>query len=415
MNPIEKIVYDAVKGNPKLKFLLRNTYQGFYDLLPDKKDYFKSYPICKEGFFFGFHDICPFSDDEKYVLANKIEIPLKMPQKDDLLTVGYWSDNFQKFNTIGKTRAWNYHKGCRLQWIKSESGSVIFNDAEDNKEVARIYSINTGLLRTIPCPIDTVSPKGDIATSFSYERLEKFMPGYGYVYSDSSYLDEKKPDNTGLFTVDLKSGERKLILSLGRLSGIKHEKSMDNAFHYVTHTEFSPTGDKISFLHRWTDDPSKRQTRLVTCDLDGSNVQISDTTGMVSHYIWDKKGRVVAYCQVNGIDGHYLFEDSSLKNPRRVAHLLNSDGHQSFVPSKNMFITDTYPDKRRYSKLYLVDIDNDESTLIADVKSPKKFQSPDMFHHWACDLHPRVSPSGKYVCFDSVCTGERSLCVMSLM
>ncbi len=39
MNKLEKIVYDRVKSNPKVKMFIRNAYQSLYDIFPDKEDF----------------------------------------------------------------------------------------------------------------------------------------------------------------------------------------------------------------------------------------------------------------------------------------------------------------------------------------------------------------------------------------
>ncbi len=415
MNKIEKLIYDLVKSNPKLKSTIRNIYQSFFDLLPDKDNFSIDPIIVKEGYFFGFHDISPFSIDEKYVLSNKLEIPLRMPTSKDPLTVGYWDEDLNIFTPVKQTFAWNYHKGCRLQWLGQRSDKFIYNDIVDGHLGSSIYTITDKSIRNVDYPIDTVSPNGKYATSFSYERLNRYMPGYGYICKDEPYFDEPESDKTGLFLIDLEKNERKLIVTLNELAQTNSDRTMIGAHHYVTHTKFSQDSERLAFLHRWTyDNPDKRYSRLITCKLDGSDIQISATTGMVSHYDWDSECGILAYCQVNGVDGHFVFNDYRMKTCKRVAICLNSDGHQSYVHGSNKFITDTYPDKRRHAKLYLGDIDSDNVKLLADLKSPKKFQSPTLNMHWACDLHPRVSPSDKYICFDSVHTGVRSFCIMSL-
>lgn len=415
MNKLEKIVYNLVKENPKLKLKLRNIYQSIFDLIPDKKNFFIKSIKYKEGYFFGFHDVSPFSYDEKYILSNKLNIELRMPNNEDALTVGYWDKNFENYIELSDTYAWNYHKGCRLQWCGEKSHNCIFNNVENNKLIANIISIDTNEIKKIDYAIDTVSPNGMFATSFSYERLNRYMPGYGYNYSDEACFEENTSNKTGLFLIDIKNNTRKLIVSLEQLSKIEYEDTMKNAHHYVTHTEFSPDGERIAFLHRWTyEDPNKRYTRLVTCKLDGSDIYVSNTTGMVSHYDWNEEYGILAYCRVNNIDGHYIFPTYKMDKSYRVAEKLNSDGHQSYIPNSKYFITDTYPDKYRYSKLYLCNIESKDTKLIVDVKSYKKFQSPNVYKHWACDLHPRVSPLGNYVCFDSVYPGKRALCIMPI-
>ena len=77
-------------------------------------------------------------------------------------------------------------------------------------------------------------------------------------------------------------------------------------------------------------------------------------------------------------------------------------------------MTDTYPDKFRMAKIYKVDVITQEVELLISVYSSKEFQTKDFKCHIACDLHPRVSFSGKYLCFDSPRTGKRGLYVMAL-
>lgn len=416
MNKIEKIVYDLLKGNPKIKLAVRNIYQSLFDLVPDRKNYFLNDPIVKEGHFFGFHDISPFSYDEKYVLTNKLEIPLRMPEPNDPLTVGFWNSDFSLYTIVGTSYGWNYHKGCRLQWLGKSNDKFIYNSLDGDKPCSYIYSINDKKETAIAFPIDTISPDGNFATGFSYQRLNKLMPGYGYNCVDDACLEERLPEHTGMYLIDLKNNQRKMLISLKELSQIQPDDTMINANHFVTHSEFSPDGKYISFLHRWTfDDPNKRYSRLVTCRLDGTDIHISPTSGgMVSHYVWDKKHGILAYCQVDNVDGHYIFNNETMTEVRRVAPTLNSDGHQSYIPGTDFMITDTYPDRRRYAMLYKVNLENNDVVKIVDVKSFKEFQSPSIYQHWAADLHPRVSPLGNYVCFDSVFTGQRAFCAMKL-
>ena len=429
MNKIEKLVYDALKRHPQIKLFVRDMYQNVMDLIPDRPNFTAGDTQVFEGFFWGFHDVSPISSDERHMLGCKLNIPLRMPQPGEPLTIGYW-DISRNFHEVATSYAWAYHKGCRLQWLGDSNDTFIFNTCRDNRLCAEIHHIPASdskedsnhnsqfsILNSqfISWPIDTVSHNGRFATTFSYCRLEKMMPGYGYDVEDGSYLDEAAPKGTGLYLIDIKQNTRSLLLSLADLAKMEPTENMKGARHFVTHTEFSPDDQRIAFLHRWTfDDPDERFTRLITCRLDGTDIHISPTTDMVSHYVWDAPHGILAFCRIGTVDGHYLFSDYTMKKWRHVAPQLNSDGHQSFIPGTDAAVTDTYPDGRRYAKLWRINLENDETTLLADLKSPKAFQSPNCYKNWACDLHPRVSPRGTYVTFDSVHTNRRALCVMKL-
>lgn len=419
MNKIEKLVYDLVKKNQYIKTKIRNIYQTVFDILPDKPN-FSLHPIqAKEGFFFGFHDISPFSYDDTKVLANQLTIPFRMPVAEDELNVGYFNFNKGKlgdFVPVGHTNAWNYHKGCRLQWL--EKNKVIYNDVIDNTLISRIVDLESKEVETIPFPIDSVSSDGKLAATFNYGRLEKYMIGYGYApYSEKEhYNEEKMPDGTGLFLGNLHNGKKELLLSLLEMTKLGVlTSSYENCFHFVTHSLFSEDGRYISFLHRWVDESKTltRHSRLLCYDLQERKCHVAPTNDMVSHYVWNAKNQIIAYCRIGDEDSHVLFTEPTLQNYQRVAYpRLNSDGHQSFI-NDTSFVTDTYPDRGRMINLYKVDIPTNLVTRLAKLKSYKSFQSKPG-RHWGCDFHPRMNRNGDVVCFDSVHTGKRALCVMKI-
>ncbi len=413
MDKIEEFVYRHVKNNYLLKDFLRNIYQGFYDLLPNYESQFCNPPVVIEDSFFGFHDIKPFSSDNRFLLANRLTIPLRMPKADDLLQIGYYSgEDYSQWHQLAETTAWNYHKGCRLQWL--DDTHVIYNSCSDGKLNATICSLSHTEKTYISWPIDSVSADGRWATSFSYGRLERQMPGYGYaIGDDEAFPDDYAPEQTGLYLIDLHQNERKMLVSLKQLSVLQPEADMEEKYHFVTHTEFSPDGCHVAFLHRWYKGTFQR-TRLVVYHLQTGTFSVSPTTGMVSHYVWNSKNALVAYCRMEDIDSHVFFSDPSMQQWKRCGYpQLNSDGHHHFIDDET-FIVDTYPDKYRHMKLWKVNVKTDDVSLVADVKSLKQFVNPDDYHNWKCDLHPRVSADGSLVSFDSTHTGRRSLCVMKL-
>lgn len=418
MNKLEYFIYNIVRKNPAIKQFIRNLYQGVFDLIPRKNDYFLQKYQFKEGFFFGFHDISPFSEDDTKLLANHSSFDLRMPKPNEGLDVGYFDlrkIEIGDFHKMEVSYAWNYHKGCRLQWINNHS--FIFNTAIDGKLVSKIINIDTLQEHIVDYPIDAVYSDSMLATSFSYERLERCMPGYGYPYKDNGFISEAAPDKTGLFLIDLANNTSRLLIPLSNLANTVEQKFKNGYLHFITHSEFCPNGRYISFLHRWiseSDNYMKRWTRIMVYDLETNGLIILPTQNSGSHYVWNHKNQLIASCIIDGQSCHVLFDMKDVDHYKIIAgNKLNSDGHQSFV-SDTVFVTDTYPDKYRMAKIYMVDIETSDVKLLADVYSPKKFQTKDFKCHIACDLHPRISSSGKYISFDSSQSGKRALYVMRL-
>ena len=415
MNRIESFIYGIVRENPTVKNTVRNLYQSFFDLLPRKKEYFRFDFDFKEGFYYGFHDLQELSADGTKLLVQRLPFDMRMPSAGETEQVGYLDfshdGHLGEFHVIGDTSAWNYHKGCRLQWL--DDNNIIFNSMADGKLIAEITDITSGESRVINHPIDSVSHDSAWASSFSYERLEKCMSGYGYPYQDDSYLDQDVPYDTGLFLVNLKDGSKKLVLSLSELAENAPEDFRQGYMHYVTHTEFSPDDRYVSFLHRWrlrSGTDLKRWTRIMVYDRNGDRLIELPSQISGSHYVWNSRNQIIASCIIDGHSCHVLFDMECVDSYRTVASsVLNSDGHQSFI-TDDEFITDTYPDKYRMAKLYRVNVLDGRIEQIASVYSPKSFQSSPRKGHIACDLHPRVSNDGKYVFFDSCRTGKRGRC-----
>ena len=156
MNKVEEFVYHLVYRNPKLKLAIRNIYQGCYDMLPRQKEFFAGKYYYKDGYFLGFHDTNPFSDDETKVLANEEYFDGRMPKAGEKIGVGFFDfadGKLGDFHKLDDCYAWNWHKGCRSQWLSDDE--VIFNTAKNNHVVSEIVNVKTGEKRFVDYPIDT--------------------------------------------------------------------------------------------------------------------------------------------------------------------------------------------------------------------------------------------------------------------
>ncbi len=420
MNKIESIVYNLVRKNPALKQAIRNLYQNVFDLMPRRKEYLSGELDFRENYFFGFHDVSPLSSDEKKLLAMHNTFDFRMPKPSEAIEVGYFdfcNGQFGEWHKISESFAWNYHKGCRLQWLDDKK--LIFNSAINGQLCSIITDVMTHETRVINYPIDAIYINGvkRLATSFSYERLERCMPGYGYPYKDNGFLEEPAPDSTGLYLINLDTEKRERLISLKEIAITVTGQVEQEYLHFVTHSEFSKDGNYISFLYRRIPrmgDYMKRRSVLCVYDLNDGKLIVLPTQESGSHYVWNGCNQIVASVNLNGKNCHALFSPENLNLAKMIdPDHLNSDGHQSFI-SDTEFITDTYPDKWRMAKLYRTNIETGESKQIASIYSPKKFQTKNFRCHIACDLHPRVIGNGKYVCFDSPRTGKRGLYVMKL-
>ena len=419
MNLIEKFVYDKVKQSPKLKKQIRNIYQSIFDFIPQPKKH-SAYPIIeRKGYFFGFHDHTPFSHDNKRLLSNRAIGDFFMPLNKEKLEVGFFEgEDHNKFVPVAKTNSWNWHMGCKLQW-RGQSNEIVFNDYIDGQSVAKIINIEDGKESIIPDSISSISPNGKHAIGYSFSRVNKLMPGYGYlnkVSEDNSHIDIPAD---GIYKITLDNLQKKEIISIKELVSINPLDSMIGKHHFLTHTIFSPDSEKFVFLHRWIDingDMEKRYSRMIVADLNGKILSIFNTDEMVSHIGWRNSEEIIAYCRLHKEGDKYaIFKVGDEKKFNIIGNNnLISDGHPSFEKTGRWFVTDTYPDRRRMQFLILFDTIENKRFDISYLPNSKKFVSPTIYEHWQCDLHPRWSRNSEKICFDATFSGVRSLCTIAL-
>lgn len=172
--------------------------------------------------------------------------------------------------------------------------------------------------------------------------------------------------------------------------------------------------DVSAELSQW--EVTKRWSRILTCNLDGTGLYIFPTSGMVSHMAWRDADHILAYSRdINERDGYVLFKDQEPEQWSRVGdNAYNSDGHPSFAHNGHWIVTDTYPDRSSRSYVTPYDTVRKQRHNLAYLKHWKQFATPSPERHWACALHPRRNRAGTMVCFDSVYTEKRALCTIDV-
>ena len=412
---IERLVHERVKNNRRLKALLRDALQGLCDVRgPAGSE--SAYPIeAREGYFFGFHDKCPWSSDGTMLLAHRYHFDFRRPGPQDSVEVGFFrSPHFLEFVPVGSTSAWNWHQGAMLQWV-GNSSRILYNDCSGGEHVARIVDCEGRLQSTLPRPIGAVSPDGLMTLGYSFARLRASPYGYGYANGEDPDEEASCPSRSGIEAIDIPSGKRRTVITLAEIAAVESEPSMRGAFHYATHCQFSPSGSRFLVFHCWLYGGHRIGLRMLTCSTDGRDVHVFRTSGMVSHTAWRDDEWILAFARTHSRgDAYYLCRDQSDELLPLGENELISDGHPSFSPDGGWVLTDTYPDRYRRRRLVLFDVTSRRAHTLASLYSPRQFSRRRFAGMLRCDLHPRWDREGKAVCFDSTHTGRRALCTMEI-
>ena len=348
--------------------------------------------------WFGYYDKLEFDATNRYVLGQEADFEHRQPTPEDSISVGMVDlHDGDRWIELGRTSAWCWQQGCMLQWIPGSESEVLWNDREDGRFVCRILDVKSSKLRTIPNAIYALSPDGKTAVSCDFSRLNDTRPGYGYAGVPDPYFDDPAPEQSGVYQVDLATGEQQMLFSLAEIASYGRPKAtMKDAKHKFNHLLVNTDGTRFEFMHRWSG-PHGRETRMFTAGLDGSELRLIDDNGLTSHFIWRDPRHLLALSRQpsHGVR-FYLFEDGGKGKVEVIGeNAMTADGHVSYLPGAKWILNDTYP-QDGYQYPYLYHMPTDRKISLGRFRAPAEYTGP-----WRCDTHPRFSRDGRMVVIDA--------------
>ena len=413
----QKINYQLNKY-PRIKKTIKRGYQ--------KTMYFFSKKIVSEGnivrvspnniseFFFGYYDKSPWDKTGRYMICMRADDTWSEPDplgEAEILLIDTKERN--DFQVLAKTHTWNVQQGCMAQWLGPDySSKILYNDLREGTYCSVVLDIHSKEERVLPIPVYTVSNDGKTALSLDFSRLHSLRLGYGYAALPEKTKGEGLPEATCIWKMDIESGDVAELLKYTDFAEFEPRPEMLEAgsVHKVNHLMLSPNGKRFMVLYRWFVG-QRKYTRLITCNVDGTDMYVLSDDDMVSHCYWKNDEEIIAFERKKEYGpGFYLMKDKT-QEWTHIWPQLSNDGHPSYCPTDNSLVVfDTYPSRSRIQEVKLGrDNDTEGMKTIAKVFSPFKYDNDTR-----CDLHPRWSRDGKKVCFDSVFEGHRGLYVVKI-
>lgn len=335
--------------------------------------------------FFGYYER-HISNGNNDILFNNVingDFFLKVQDQNGLITFSQ------------KVETWTWQQGCLATWV--DDNTIIYNDICGSKVVGVLQNVRTKERQFLPTSFQTYSASCNLYCSIDINCIQRFKPEYGY-HQLNKNLSSAPTQSLQLWsTKGLKATE----YSYAEIAIAAGAKDCDIE---VNHCIFSPNGQRLLCLVRWTRRNVKTSS-LLMISLESNKIYCLVQEQLVSHYNWLKNGTVVIWGHLPS-KGYYVCEiEDHNEAVHKIQKLSESpDGHPNFY-SENYILTDTYPDKSRHSCLYLINSNpgkNDTYSLLT------AYQPLNFSGNARVDLHPRGVELGQ--CYiDSAHTSKRRL------
>ncbi|WP_421952725.1 TolB family protein [Pelagibacterium sp.] len=411
---VERKIARLLGRFPRAKSRVKAVYQWLSYELHKKKytskteNFIRAVETGVETSFFGYYDRSP-ENDVGHILVNTSDIDSRQyPSERDPLRVRVL-DKAGVNLSEHSTPAYNWQQGARALWI--DRNRFIYNDVEQNgaRYTARMVNLETDEICSYERPVQDLY-RDQYFLSLNYRRLQALRPDYGYRALPPLTKEELNDTvSDGIWRVDFRSGSDELIYPLEQAIEVSSARDFSDGYHKFNHAMISPRGDRFIVLHRRYVN-GIREDRLLVCGSSGDYMKLLTDTGMVSHCTWISSSEVLGYMRgQNGRDGYWIVnvESGEMRSAADGKFDLYGDGHPH--AHGDWFVTDTYPNKAAMQTLLLCNWRNGEVQLLGEFYHGLAYRGESR-----CDLHPRFSPDGRRVYFDSVFSGTRQLYVMEL-
>ena len=367
-----------------------------------------------ENYFFGYFDIQAADKNDELHLGLHVPFFDRQPKADEIAEIQLIDKNGGT-TLVDKVETWNFQQGAFAQFRPSHNDEVIYNTYNDefNCYGSTIKNIKSGATKVLPMPLANVSRDGKFGLGLNFSRLYDYRPGYGYSNIIDPFYHDIAPQWDGIWLVDLERRKNNLLISYKELweqffEGTKWE----NNKVIVNHANFNPSGTRIFALLRVFSDSAPFPTISIVVDV--KTKEAKRVFGFGSHYHWKNDSEiivsgedVVERNELTGMSLYHINCDSGVVSPIDKA-FFRGDGHCTYSPDGRFILYDSYCSIQvPYRKLQIYDLLQKRGTTLCYLYSDPLLYKED--NDCRCDLHPRWSPSGKYISFDSMHEGFRGI------
>ncbi len=231
-----------------------------------------------------------------------------------------------------------------LQWLPRSKSEVIWNDRERDQFIARIVDVRTRKERKLPRAIYCVSPDASFGLVNDFARSFSMRPETGYAGGRDPFAAELAPSESGIWRVNLATGQSRLIVSLADVLKVPLDQGdWTDCKHYFDHLLVAPDGKRFAFFQRWGKGPGKGfSTRMFTADVNGGGLRMIDGSGKSSHYNWRDPEHILMWTEHPSHGAaFYLIHEPTAKYEHFGSGVMTKNGHISYLRGNRWVVSDT--------------------------------------------------------------------------
>ena len=180
--------------------------------------------------FFGYigqSQTIPWNASGTYILALRVAFHDHMPRPHEAAEIVLIdTEHGNRIVPVDQTRAWNFQQGTMFYWNPASAETQFFfndRDPRTDKIYTVLFDVQKGKrvreYRYPDTPIGNsgVAHGGGAFLGINYGRLARLRRVTGYPGAFDWTAGQKAPDSDGIFLIDVRSGEKRLLVSFRKL------------------------------------------------------------------------------------------------------------------------------------------------------------------------------------------------------
>lgn len=375
-----------------------------------------------------YYDVCPWSPSQRYLAATRLPYQDKDAVWGDTAEVCVIDLQEQTIETVYSTKVWGFQTGTKAQWGDNDR-YIYTNDIVDDTAACARIDLETGEAKLFAGPMYHVAPDGSAVIAFPLELMNITQLGYGLPSKDPKNhpgLPVGAAKDQGLWRTDLKTNEKRLLVSLSDLaSRIPEPPPRKNGTYYLWHCRYNPQGTRILQVLRclFPDGYGERNPMVFTFKPDGSDIQVLRSRPSMwnaggGHPNWHGDGEhIIRNLAVDGKKTRFCQFRYDGSDFRILAGKLPGGGHPRIDPAGRYIVTDSMERSGNGQVVVLryVDLKTETEQRLCEVPTIDRSAFQEMDDKvLRLDGHPTFSRDAKKVCFQAAPEGKRQLMIADL-